>query len=219
MTRILGYCKKSESKSEGEQCGCDAGGLSKWDKISSALLQQPNRSGLRKCSVFLIQSSMTVAQGVDFRPHHYVLWNACVDADLLRMIACSPHARIGKALFLEQRARYTCELAIGGVSRTPLSSLFLDTIKTILNFLRMNQKNAAHRKSLGTVVPFRMYAKMLRSPKSLFTVQFGASEWSVGLRKVAPSMGMKMGLAQIRLAACLTGERTLDASVRENKAH
>lgn len=68
----------------------------------------------------------------------------------------------------------------------------------------------AYRKRFGTVVPFGMNAKMLRGPKSLFTAQFGASEWSVGLREVTPSVGMEMGLAQVRLATCRTDEWTLE---------
>lgn len=46
---------------------------------------------------------------------------------MLRMIGDILHVRTGTALFLEQHARYTGELAIGGVLQMPLCNLLRDT--------------------------------------------------------------------------------------------
>jgi hypothetical protein len=57
------------------------------------------------------------------------------------------------------------------------------------------ETDVAYNKGLCTVVPLDMGTQVLGSPKSLFTVWLSTSEGSVGLRKVATSVGMKMGFA------------------------
>lgn len=64
-------------------------------------------------------------------------------------------------------------------------------------------------KWFGTVMPILVRLEMLRRPETFLAVLRVACERSRGLRKVAPSVRLEVGVSKIRFVASLANEGSL----------